>query len=66
MFQMVLWQTLIVAFFVLVVIGGLIGAIVPSFETTEQRRHRQVIEELQRLNENLEQRDRQSRDRPSE
>nr|WP_313632764.1 hypothetical protein [Brevundimonas naejangsanensis] len=63
---MALWQLLIVAFVVLTVIAGLISAIVPSSETTEQRRHRQVIEELQRLNDNLERRDRRSRDRPSE
>lgn len=63
---MALWQLLIVVFVVLTVIAGLISAIVPSSETTEQRCHRQVIEELQRLNDNLERRDRQSRDRPSE
>lgn len=59
---MALWQALIVVFVVLTVIAGLIGAIVPSSETTEQRRHRQVIDELQRLNENLERRDGRDRD----
>jgi hypothetical protein len=58
---MVLWQTLIVAFIALIVIGGLISAILPSSETIEQRRHRRIVDELQRLNENFERRDRQSR-----
>lgn len=59
---MVLWQAAIVAFVIFAAVVGLIGAIFPSSETTEQLRHRQVIDELRRLNQNLERRDRQDRD----